>query len=213
MTTTMTMNSSDTTSSEMTHTPAKKHQVSMEILVKGKTGKLNIAAYLTSLMRKANQHDDNVTARKSCDDYFARWNERSFKVNENTTKLDKERKAIFHTFIMKARFLCKRVRSNIDPAIGFLSSRVKEPDESDLNKLMNVLAFLTVTMTNMLTLEADYLQMLVWYFHIAFAVHPDVKSHTGSVFSLGKGAISASSTKQKTNSRSSTEAEMNGVDQ
>ena len=39
-----------------------------------------------------------------------------------------------------------------------------------------------------------------------------MKSHTGSVFSMGYGAIIGGSTKQKVNSRSSTEAELNGVD-
>ena len=43
-------------------------------------------------------------------------------------------------------------------------------------------------------------------------VHPDLKIHNGMVFTLGKGAIISDSTKQKSNSRSSTEAELNGVD-
>ena len=40
-----------------------------------------------------------------------------------------------------------------------------------------------------------------------------MKSHTGLIFTLGKGAIISGSTKQKTNSRSSTEAELNAVDE
>jgi len=46
----------------------------------------------------------------------------------------------------------------------------------------------------------------------AFAVHPDMKSQTGSAFTLGKRTVISSSTKQKTNARSSTEAELNGFD-
>ena len=42
--------------------------------------------------------------------------------------------------------------------------------------------------------------------------YPDMKSHTGVVFTLGKGAIISNSTKQKSNSGISTEAESNGVD-
>ena len=61
-------------------------------------------------------------------------------------------------------------------------------------------------------LEADSTGTLCWYIDAAFAVHPDMKSHTGSTFTLGKGAISSSSTKQKVNSRSTTEAELIGVD-
>jgi hypothetical protein len=39
-----------------------------------------------------------------------------------------------------------------------------------------------------------------------------MKSRTGAVFTMGKGAIIGSSTKQKVNSRSSTESELIGVD-
>ena len=39
-----------------------------------------------------------------------------------------------------------------------------------------------------------------------------MKSHTGMIFTLGKGGVNASSTKQKTNARSSTEAELQGLD-
>ena len=42
--------------------------------------------------------------------------------------------------------------------------------------------------------------------------HPDFKSHTGSVMSMGTGAMQALSRKQKLNSRSSTEAELIAVD-
>ena len=39
-----------------------------------------------------------------------------------------------------------------------------------------------------------------------------MKSHTGAIFTLGRGSIISSSTKQKVNSRSSTESELIGVD-
>ena len=64
----------------------------------------------------------------------------------------------------------------------------------------------------MLTLEADDTNSLTWYIDAAFAVHHDMKSHTGAVFTMGKGAILSSSTKQKVNSCSSTESEVIGVD-
>ena len=39
-----------------------------------------------------------------------------------------------------------------------------------------------------------------------------MKSHSGMTFTLGKGSLISSSTKQKVNSRSSTEVELNAVD-
>ena len=52
----------------------------------------------------------------------------------------------------------------------------------------------------------------MWYLDAAFAVHPDMKSHTGAFMTLGYGATSPTSSKQKTNSRSSTEAELVSLD-
>ena len=50
-----------------------------------------------------------------------------------------------------------------------------------------------------------------WWVDASFAVHPDMRSHTGAVMSIGKGAIYSSSTRQKINTRSSTEGELVGV--
>ena len=45
-----------------------------------------------------------------------------------------------------------------------------------------------------------------------FAVHPDFKSHTGATMTMGEGSFQSISKKQKLNTRSSTEAELVGVD-
>ena len=50
-----------------------------------------------------------------------------------------------------------------------------------------------------------------WWVDASYAVHPDMKSHTGGILSLGKGAIYGTSTRQKINAKSSTEAELIGV--
>ena len=113
---------------------------------------------------------------------------------------------------MKSMFLCKRARPDISPGITLLSGRVKEPNIGDWNKLVKVLVFLQSTIDDVLTLEADDLQTLKWYIDAAFAVHADMRSHTGGMLTLGKGAVISDSTEQKTNARSSTEAELNAID-
>ena len=143
----------------------------------------------------------------------APWNDKLFKVNETVSKLDEAKRAIFHTFVMKAMFLCKRARPDVEPAVSFLSTRTSKPDESDWVKLLRMLGFLKGTINDVISLEVDDSQTLRWYIDAAFAIHPDMKSHTGLVFTLGKGAIISGSTKQKTNSRSSTEAELNAADE
>ena len=54
--------------------------------------------------------------------------------------------------------------------------------------------------------------MIKWYVDASYAVHPDYRSHTGAVMTMGRGAVQAMSRKQKLNTRSSTEAELVGAD-
>jgi hypothetical protein len=63
-----------------------------------------------------------------------------------------------------------------------------------------------------LTLEADDVRVVKWSIDASFAVHGDMRSHTGGCGSLGKGMFSTTSGKQKMNTRSLTEAELVGVD-
>ncbi len=46
----------------------------------------------------------------------------------------------------------------------------------------------------------------------SFAVHPNMRSHTGGGLTMGRGSPIVSSTKQKLNTQCSTETELVGVD-
>jgi hypothetical protein len=59
------------------------------------------------------------------------WNENMFKVDNKSPLLCKEKRELFHTFLAKGLFLCKRARPDIQPAIAFLATRVQSPDEQD----------------------------------------------------------------------------------
>ena len=61
-------------------------------------------------------------------------------------------------------FLCKIARPDIEPGISFLSTRVRDPDESDWNKLLRVLGFLKYSREDMLSLKAEG-NALMWYMH------------------------------------------------
>jgi len=63
-----------------------------------------------------------------------------------------------------------------------------------------------------LTLEADGTMTIKWWVDASYGVHEDCKGHTGGTMTLGKGHPYSASTKQKLNTRSSTEAELIGVD-
>ena len=62
-----------------------------------------------------------------------------------------------------------------------------------------------------MTLEADSLHKLTTWVDAAYAVHPDMRSHTGGAMSMGTGAFICKSTKQKLNTKSSTKAKVVGA--
>jgi hypothetical protein len=140
------------------------------------------------------------------------WTNKLFTVDPKSKRLDDERTSIFHTFVMKGMFLCKRARQDVQPGIAFLSTRTSEPTEQDWAQLVRLMLFLKATQDEVTTMEADDTQTIKWYVDASFAVHKDYKSHTGVTMTLGEGVISSVSTKQEVMSRSSTEAELVGLD-
>ena len=62
-----------------------------------------------------------------------------------------------------------------------------------------------------LTLRANDDRTVRWWIDASYAVHEDMKGHTGATLSLGKGAIYSGSCKQKLVAQSSTENELIGV--
>jgi hypothetical protein len=105
-----------------------------------------------------------------------------------------------------------RARPDIQTAVAFLTTRVKGPDVDDQKKLRPCIQYLRGSLDIVLTLGADDLHIVKWWVDASFAVHPDMKSHTGVTMSMGKGSVYSSSTRQKLNTKSSTEAELVGVD-
>ena len=54
-------------------------------------------------------------------------------------ELDTKQREMFHTFVAKGLFLCKRARPDIQMAISVLASRVRAPTTADWKKLMRVM--------------------------------------------------------------------------
>jgi hypothetical protein len=127
-------------------------------------------------------------------------------------KLDTKRSEIFHTFMAKGLFLCKRARPDIQQAILVLCTRVRDLNQADWEKLMKVMKYLNGTKGENLTVSADNLRVVKWYLDASFAVHPDFKSHTGAMMTLGKGAMQSIARKQKMNVQSSREGKLVAVD-
>ena len=135
-----------------------------------------------------------------------------FEVNDKQDKLPLEKADTFHHIVAKTLFLCKRACPDLQTAVAFLSTRVKGPDLDDWKKLRKMLRYMRATQDLYLTLEGDSsMSVIKWWVDGSFAVHPDMRSHTGAVMSLGKGAVYSTSKKHKLNTTSSTEAELVSV--
>jgi hypothetical protein len=135
-----------------------------------------------------------------------------FNVNEKQTEfLTEEESDRFHRFTAKLMYLSQRARPDIRTGASFLSTRVTRPDVDDEKKLARVMKYLQFTINLVLTIDARGLPDPKWWVDASYGVHPDLKSHTGGVMSMGLGAVYATSVRQKLNTRSSTEAELVGV--
>jgi KUP system potassium uptake protein len=83
--------------------------------------------------------------------------------------------------------------------------------EQDWAKLKRVLEYLRGTLDEYLVLGADDISIMKTWVDASYAVHGDMKSHTGGAVSFGRGACMSKSSKQKLNTKSSTEAELVGA--
>jgi hypothetical protein len=85
-------------------------------------------------------------------------------------------------------------------AVSYRTTRVKCPTDKYLEKPTRVLKYPNATKALGIVLIA--------YIDASFGVHYDYKSHSRLIVTLGKGPLIVSSSKQRLNTKSSTEAEL-----
>ena len=94
-------------------------------------------------------------------------------------------------------------------SIAFLSTRTTKSDVDDWKKLKRLISYLKDTIHLKLRLSCNKgTPIIKWWVDAAYAVHADMKSHSGAILSLGNGCVYSKSNKQKINTKSSTEAEL-----
>ena len=134
-----------------------------------------------------------------------------FVVREESQRLEEKIRKVFHSVFAKLPWVGIKTRPDILVALSFLGKRTTVADEDDWIKLERLLSYLESTKNMPLTLGIDDLQVVKWWADAAFGVHMDLKSHSGLLASLGRGAIYARSATQKLNTTSSTESEVVAV--
>ena len=143
--------------------------------------KINMTDYISSILADATEFKSGVAKTPASNDLF--------NVEKTSPPLDAKRSQRFHTITAKLLFLAKRGRPDILTAVAFLTTRVSCPSEEDTNQLDRVLMYLRHTPDLILTLQADGSGNINWRADGSFAVHPDMKSHTGGTGTLGKGSF------------------------
>jgi hypothetical protein len=133
-----------------------------------------------------------------------------FKVDEDSKKLGQVKAVEFHNIVAKTLCATKRARPDTSTSVAFLSTRVRAPDQDDWRKLAHLMKYLRGTRRLPLVLSADGSDILKWWVDASFAVHPNMRGLSGGGLSMGRGFPISSSTKQKSNTRSSIETELVG---
>ncbi|MGC8553855.1 MAG: hypothetical protein ACP5O7_13520, partial [Phycisphaerae bacterium] len=86
----------------------------------------------------ANMVDDFPIDLKPTDTALTPAADDLFSENEGP-KLDKDKAEVFHTYVAKGLFACKRARPDIHTAIALLCTRVKSPNRDDWNNLFRLI--------------------------------------------------------------------------
>ena len=167
---------------------------------------MNMIEYINSII---NQFPEEIVAIRTSPAADHLFTVRDKSVSK---PLPEEQARAFHHESAQLLFLSARARRDIQPATAFLTTRVRCPDKDDWGKGKRVLGYLKGTLHMPLILSANSLTLSRWWVDAAYAVHDDCRGDTGAGMSLGQGMVMSYSWKQKINTKSSTEAELVGVD-
>jgi hypothetical protein len=196
-------------SGEMTVSRGRVHKYLGMTLDYTVCGQVNISMFdyidkIINAFDKAEHKGGGTKSSAAPDDHF--------KVNEDCDKLPPEKAVEFHNLVAKTLYATKQARPNTCTAIAFLTMRVQAPNKDNWNKLTHLMKYLRGTCMLPLILSANVTGILKWWVDSAFAVHPNMRGHSGGGISLGRGFPIVSLTKQKLNTRSSTESEIVGAE-
>jgi hypothetical protein len=89
-----------------------------------------------------------------------------------------------------------------------VAQRVIAPDKEYCTKIVHLMRYIRGTHKMPLILITNGSGILKWWVDASFAVHPNMRGHSGGGLSLGRGFPIVSSTKQNLNTQSSTETDI-----
>jgi len=105
-----------------------------------------------------------------------------FKANEkNPEPLSPEKKDAFVHIVMQMLYLSQRGQPDIRMAVSFLCGGLHSPNNDDYKKAGCVIRYLRNTVDMSLHLSGDGTGEVQWWVDASYAVHLDMKGHTGDV--------------------------------
>jgi len=134
-----------------------------------------------------------------------------FELDDGSPLLPLPEAHIFHRVVSQLLYVSLRGRPDLLPTVSFLCTRVSTPTDQDQRKLRRLLEYVDATIDLHLTISAQELDTLYTFVDAAYGVHDDMKSQTGGVTTFGLGGVLCRASKQKINTKSSTEAELVGA--
>jgi hypothetical protein len=130
-----------------------------------------------------------------------------FDKDKNAIPLDASKTKIFHQIVAKILWAAIRVCPDLLATLSYLTCQVKAPDEDDMKKLVQMIAYIRDTVT----LGMGNANDPRWWVDASFGTRFEMRSQTGATLLFGTGSIYSMLRKQKLITTSSTEAEIVGV--
>ena len=130
--------------------------------------------------------------------------------NGECQQLDDVKSGVFYRDTAKLLFTMKRPWPDIETTESYLMTRVFRSNEKNWEKLTNNLSFVKANIGDLRITGTDSLRDLHVWVDTARVVHENMRGHTGGEMSMGTGTIHNESSKQKLNTKSTTELELVG---
>ena len=191
---------------KMTVTRGDEHEfLGMNIVFDKQTGtaSISMASYITEAIQESGMDIRRSVATPAMSNLF--------QINDESTSLTQQSADLFRRIVCKLLYVGMRARTDILTALSFLTTRITKATIDDYRKLKRLLEYLYGTIDLRMVLGADDLSTAFTWVDASYAVHDNMRSHTGGVISFGTGGILCKSNKQKLNTKSSTEAEVVGA--
>ena len=152
------------------------------------TAKITMMSYLYEAINESGMHIARGAATPATRSLF--------ELDPNSAPLDRQTSDMFRSVVCKLLYVGIRARADILTTISFLTTRLTCPDTSDYRKLIRLLEYIHATIDLPLILGADDLNTMTTWVDASYAVHHDMRSHTGGVLSFGTRGLLCKSSRQ-----------------